>query len=77
MTGSPKLGASARRTLRGMAAAKTLPGKCLRTSWATWEEKFVLPSNMVSSTPKMDSDGLSRRFTARMVDMRSDRPSSA
>ena len=37
----PWLGASDNRTLRGMAAANTLPGKWRRTSSATWAEKFV------------------------------------
>ena len=63
--------------LRGIAAAKTLPGKCRRTSSATWAEKFVRPSNIVSSTPNTESPGFSRRFTARSVVIKSESPSNA
>ena len=63
-TGMPWLGASPRRTLRGITVAKTFSLKNARTSRATCCPRFVRSSCIVSSTPSMSSAGLSARADA-------------
>ena len=77
MTGWPKLGASARRMLRGTWVEKTLSLKWERTSVITCCVRFVRSSTMVSSTPSTSSSGLSARFTRCSVAVSSEMPSSA
>jgi len=45
----PKLGASARRTLRGMIESKTFPGKWSFTSRTTWYDKRFAPVETLSA----------------------------
>src|SRR5882672_8050663 len=77
ITGIPWLGASPRRTLRGMTVRKTFSLKNCRTSLATCCPRLVRSSNIVRSTPSMSSAGLSAARTRRIVPTRSARPSSA
>ena len=58
--GSPWLGASARRTLRGTTASKTRSPKWRRTSAATSAASRVRPSTIVRSIPASASFGFSR-----------------
>src|SRR5207249_11776821 len=47
----PKLGASLKRTLRGITVLYTRSPKCWRTSATTCSLRFVRPSNMVMTIP--------------------------
>src|SRR5829696_79804 len=77
MTGSPKLGASPSRTLRGITVSKTSDGKCSRTSRSTSWASFVRASCMVNSMPATVRRGLSSRCTSDSVSSRPASPSSA
>ena len=61
-TGTPKLGASPSRTLRGMTVSKTSSGKCSRTSRSTSRASRVRPSCIVRIIPATVSRGLSSRW---------------
>ena len=75
--GLPWLGASLTRTFRGMTTLYTFPAKKRFSSCATWMDRFVRPSYMVSSTPSISRPGFMLRRTMRTVFIRSLRPSSA
>ena len=75
--GRPWLGASLRRTFRGMAVLYTLPGKKRLTSSVTWRARLVRLSYMVMSTPSSSRAGFRDRRTALMVYIRSLSPSRA
>lgn len=61
----------------GDDGGKDLPRKWRLTSSATWRERLVRPSYMVSSSPSRSIPGFSRPLTMRMVDRRSLNPSRA
>ena len=77
-TGMPWLGASPRRTLRGMTVLEhlLLEELAARRAATCWP-RFVRSSYIVSSTPSMSSAGLSDARTRRSVPTRSASPSSA
>ena len=66
--GLPWLGASLRRTFRGMTVAYTLPGKYRLTSSATCMARLVRLSNMVISTPSSSSFRFRERREYRLKD---------
>ena len=77
MTGTPKLGASPSRTLRGTTVSKTSSGKCSRTSRSTSRASRVRPSCIVRIIPAIVSRGLSSRWISESVSSSWARPSSA
>src|SRR5208282_20688 len=76
-TDRPWLGLSESRTLRGITLAKTLSGKCRRTSLAISCESRLRESNIVSTSPSISSDGRSAVLTLRIVASSEVSPSSA
>ena len=64
----PKLGASAKRTERGITDRKILLGKCLYNSVSTSLERLVRVSYMVMTAPKTSNSGFRFSFTKWMVE---------
>src|SRR5438552_6836929 len=75
--GRPWLGASARRTARGIRASATRLGKCRLTSSMTWRDSRFRRSSMVNTMAKTSSWLFRRARTASMVESSWARPSSA
>ncbi len=75
--GSPWLGASLSRTLRGMIVRKTRLPKWRWTSSTTCRERWVRGSNMVITRPRRRRWGFSDRRTRSSVRISWESPSSA
>ena len=77
MTVWPWLGASEMRTERGTVLRSTCSGKWLRTSSATWADRRVLPSYMVSRMVDTCNVGLRWLRISSMFLSSCERPSRA